>query len=321
MQPDQFAEIVARAIETSQAPLVARLHASESETKSLLARIAELEARPVPHDGRDGKDGERGAPGINGKDAEPVTPILERLAALEARPVPRDGRDGDVGPVGPQGEIGPSGEKGIDGINGKDGADGVGYDGKDGKDGVGLTGALIDRDGHLVVTLSDGTTKDVGVVVGRDADMDAITKHIDLTLASWPKPKDGRDGINGKDGADALGFDDLVSAVFDVERKAMVFTYARGDYAKELVVPMAGVVLDRGVYKAGQTYIAGDGVTWAGSFWIAQAETSAKPGEMGESSRAWRLAVKRGADGKVGQKGETGGQGPRGEKGERGDRW
>ena len=54
------------------------------------------------------------------------------------------------------------------------------------------------------------------------------------------------------------------------------------------------VVLDAGVWKEGTAYVAGDGVTMGGSFFIAQADTSAKPGKSDE----WRLAVKRGSDGR-----------------------
>jgi hypothetical protein len=54
------------------------------------------------------------------------------------------------------------------------------------------------------------------------------------------------------------------------------------------------LVLDAGVWKEGTAYVAGDGVTMGGSFFIAQADTSAKPGKSDE----WRLAVKRGTDGR-----------------------
>jgi hypothetical protein len=54
------------------------------------------------------------------------------------------------------------------------------------------------------------------------------------------------------------------------------------------------IVLDAGVWKEGAAYVAGDGVTMGGSFFIAQADTSAKPGKSDE----WRLAVKRGSDGR-----------------------
>lgn len=144
----------------------------------------------------------------------------------------------------------------------KDGKDGI-----DGKDGVGLAGALIDRNGELVVTLTDGATKSLGPVVGRDGE--------------------------GKPGLDGFGFDDL-DVVYDGE-KTFTLRFVQGERIKEFSFAMP-VVLDRGVYREGNSYKAGDAVTWAGSVWIAQKETAAKP----DAGNDWRLSVKRGRDGKDG---------------------
>lgn len=55
------------------------------------------------------------------------------------------------------------------------------------------------------------------------------------------------------------------------------------------------LVLDRGVFKDGQSYAKGDAVSWGGSLWIAQADSPAgKPG----TTHDWRLAVKAGRDAK-----------------------
>jgi len=43
-----------------------------------------------------------------------------------------------------------------------------GEDGADGVDGIGVTGTTIDENGHLIVTLSDSTTIDAGLVRGTD---------------------------------------------------------------------------------------------------------------------------------------------------------
>ena len=52
---------------------------------------------------------------------------------------------------------------------------------------------------------------------------------------------------------------------------------------------------DKGVFKAGNDYEAGDGVTWGGSYFIAQKdEPLGHPGEPG--CDGWRLAFKRGRD-------------------------
>jgi len=67
--------------------------------------------------------------------------------------------------------------------------------------------------------------------------------------------------------------------------------WAMGDVVHEI---KTAIVLDAGVWKEGITYAAGDGVTLGGSFFIAQISTIAKPGKSDE----WRLAVKRGSDGR-----------------------
>lgn len=57
------------------------------------------------------------------------------------------------------------GERGTDGINGKNG-----IDGQNGTDGIGITSTEINASGELVLTYSDGSTANVGVVVGAKGD-------------------------------------------------------------------------------------------------------------------------------------------------------
>ncbi|MFA7105599.1 MAG: hypothetical protein WC165_10770 [Dysgonamonadaceae bacterium] len=150
------------------------------------------------------------------------------------------------------------------------------------KDGRGLASMLIDRDGELVATMTDGRTEKLGRVVGRDgrdADMAALERRIAEAVAALPKPKDGQDGV---------GFDDLDLEITDA---GAYFRFVKGERVKRIPVPM---VIDRGVYKDGITYHKGASVTWGGCIWIAQRETSDKPG----TSDAWRLSVKKGRDGK-----------------------
>lgn len=52
----------------------------------------------------------------------------------------------------------------------------------------------------------------------------------------------------------------------------------------------------RGVFKSGETYQPGDTVTWGGSMWHCDEESTDKPGENG--SKGWTLATKRGRDGR-----------------------
>jgi hypothetical protein len=140
-------------------------------------RVAEyIKANPP----QKGDKGDRGDNGADGKDAEPIditevvqellsTDELSTLVALhvadgvskyfEANPVKhgvdgkdgRDGTDGKDGATGQKGEMGERGEKGDPGA-----------------DGVGLAGAMIDRDGELIVTTSKGDAIRLGKVVGKD---------------------------------------------------------------------------------------------------------------------------------------------------------
>lgn len=169
---------------------------------------------------------------------------------------------------------------------------------KDGKDGVGVFGTVLDRSGHLVVTLSNGETKDVGPVVGQDGkdgqsvNMEIVQKTIIEEVAKIPRPKDGQDGI---------GWDDI--AFSEDEHGRTIIKAMKGEHVKQARIFS---IVDRGVWRSGESYLKGDGVTWAGSFWIAQAETTDKPGE---GQTQWRLAVKSGRDGKAGANGKDGAPG------------
>ena len=131
------------------------------------------------------------------------------------------------------------------------------------KDGVGLAGALKDHEGCLVLTLTNGTMVKLGRIDGQD----------------------------GEPGLDGLGFDDL-----EVLDGAAEFTLrlVRGERVKEWTLAKPTLAdCYRGVWREG-SFKAGDAVTWGGSLWIAQRATEAKP----ETNDDWKLAVKRGRDGK-----------------------
>ena len=110
-------------------------------------------------DGSDGKDGQDGKDGEDGKDG--LTPYI--------------GSNGnwwigttDTG-IKAAGNNGADGKDGKDGINGKDGANGKnGANGKDGADGVGIADIKLNENGELIVTLTDGTEKNLGKVKGED---------------------------------------------------------------------------------------------------------------------------------------------------------
>jgi len=199
--------------------------------------------------------------------------LRQRVAALETQtPVAGEkGERGEPGPQGERGEPGLNGQDGRDGINGKDGEKG-----EVGTDGVGLAGAVIDRSGCLILTLTDGATRELGLVVGRDG-LDG---------------RNGVDGQKGERGEAGFSLDDF--DVAKVDERTVALKFVRGDIAEiyELNFPC---FIDRGVFKDGSEYDMGDGVTWGGSYWLAQDKTTDRPGE---GSAAWRLAVKKGRDGK-----------------------
>lgn len=279
-------------------------------------------------DGRDGIDGKDGAQGLAGRDGVGVAAALlskdgtlvltlsdgavcdigvvrgadgrDGLAGKDGRDG-LNGKDGTNGLNGKDGAAGLDGADGKDGLNGKDGQDGI--NGKDGRDGLGFVSAVIDQDGMLSVSLTDGSTKQLGRVVGEPG-RDGLPG---VQGPAGLNGKDGADGLNGKDGAaglngkDGLGFDDL-QVLFD-EQKGWRLQFARGDEVKEF--PIA-VPFDAGIWESGRVYPKGAGVTFRGSWTIAQRETRSRPGDETPDAKAWRLAVRGGRDGKPGRDGRDG---------------
>lgn len=295
---DDIADVVAGAIREATAPLIERNAALDARNADLEARIAALEARELPgaiqgEPGRDGAD----------CDVEAVERMIEeRFAAL---PAPQPGQPGEPGADGKDVDMEavaaliseaaeravaalPPAEPGVPGKDGRDVdmaevkrfiADEVAVavstlppaeKGSDGKDGIGLADALIDKDGRLVITMTDGRTKELGVVIG----------------------KDGRDGENGVAG-ETFTLDDFDIIPLD-DGRSFKFCFTRGGamHSFEFSFP---VVLDRGVWREGGAYTKGDAVSWAGSLWIAQRDA---PGKPDTADGGWRLSVKRGRDGK-----------------------
>lgn len=84
--------------------------------------------------------------------------------------------------------------------------------------------------------------------------------------------------------------------VEQVDERSFVLVSRKSSGAEVRTAIAIPSLIDRGVYKAESNYQAGDGTTWAGSYWIAQKdEPIGKPGEPG--SDGWRLAVKKGEKG------------------------
>ncbi len=161
------------------------------------------------------------------------------------------------------------------------------------KDGVGVAGALINREGELVLTLSNGSTRQLGLVVGRDGEP-------------------GARGIAGKDGWSLEQFDTELMP----DGRTLRLKFVSGDTV-EIHDLCLGLMLYQGVWRPG-SYERGDTVTLGGSLWHCNVPTSEKPDD---GSKAWTLAAKRGRDGKDGKPGEKGMPGPAGNPGRDGRQW
>lgn len=229
-----------------------------------------------------------------------LAPIQERLAALEARE-PLVGERGEKGDRGEQGEKGAPGERGDKGEKG----DSVSVE-----ELMPLITARIEKDvaAYLATIPSPENGKD-----GRDgrdgADGESVSiedveKQIRSLQSEWALDFERRAqsllqaaidrmpaAKDGKDGKDGIGFDDM--EVVSDGRRTFSFVFTKGEQRKEFSHKLP-VVLDCGVWKDGAFYEHGDGVTYGGSFWIAQKNTDDKPG----TNESWRLAVKKGRDAK-----------------------
>lgn len=242
-------------------------------------RLSAVEQRPAPERGEKGEAGEPGAAGVGVAEAVRGDGVVILRLTDGAEVEIKDGEKGqDAEPLSPEAvaevfrpmakEIVseavaegiakmPPPEKGEKGDQGQPGADGA--------NGCGIADLLVDRDGNLIASLEDGRMKNLGPICGKDG-------------------QDGRDGFSLED--------------FDIEAgedgRTATLKFERGDirHSYELVFP---VIVYRDVFKAGETYQAGDAVTWGGSLWIAQRETDAKPDS---ADSGFRLAVKKGRDGK-----------------------
>lgn len=97
-----------------------------------------------------------------------------------------------------------------------------------------------------------------------------------------------------KDGRDALPLDSFDMELAEDGRTLTLKMHA-GDTVMEKSLRIA-TVLDRGPYRGEEKYEKGDAVTHGGSLWIAQVDDP--EGAPGLGGKGWRLAVKKGRDGK-----------------------
>lgn len=179
-----------------------------------------------------------------------VEPLLKRIEELEGKKS-----------LVLKGEPGPRGENGE-----------PGKDGQKGADGLGLAGAMIDRDGALQITLTNGEVKNLGQIVGKD-------------------------GSDGKDGVSLESFDmEYLPESHEITVKAV----CQGR-TKELRYP-AGGIHSKGYWREGVRAKAGEAWVQDGSLWIAVKDNASKPATNDEG---WIIAARKGRDGERGMQGKS----------------
>jgi hypothetical protein len=218
---------------------------------------------------------------------------LER--AFKAMTPPKDGIDGRDGIDGKDGRNGIDGksftiedarpliEHAIKSIpTPKDGRDGVdGKDGAPGRDGVDGKSFTIEEVQAIVAKAITEKQAEWALDFERRA-----TERHDRWLSALPKPQDGKDG---RDAIQLEGFD------LTIEGRSLTVSMKAGEsiIQKTVNIPTMEYM---GVFKDGSdAYQKGDCVTFGGSLWVAEKD---KPSGKPEQSPDWKLAVKRGRDGR-----------------------
>lgn len=277
LAPEAVARQIAEAVSAIPQPGPVQVDTEALAKLAADAARAELEqavaALPTPKDGDDGKS-------VTVDDVRPL--IVDAVKqAVEAIPAPQDGKDYDPD------ELARAVKEAVEALPKPQDGKSVGVEDirpmvaelvsqavsaiPVPKDGVGAAGAIIDREGNLILTLTDGTTRDLGRVVGKDGE----------------KPKDGEPGRPG------FSLEDFDSEVKDGGR-TLVLSFTAGDI-KHTVEHQLDTLIYRGVFKGGETYQPGDTVSFGGGLWHCDKDTTARPGEGSED---WTLAVRRGREGK-----------------------
>jgi hypothetical protein len=111
-----------------------------------------------------------------------------------------------------------------------------------------------------------------------------VREDTSKALDRIPAPKDGRDALPLESFELELGEDG----------RTVTIKMQAGDVILEKSVKIASVI-DRGVFSSEKSYEQGDGTTYGGCYWIAQKDA---PAGVPGGSDDWRLAVKKGRDGK-----------------------
>lgn len=261
IDPVEFGKQMAAIVREATAPLLKRIDALEKELAAMPEPVAPVE---IDIDAIAKAAAELIPAPKDGKSvtADDVRPILAEMvdSAVKAIPVPKDGKDGK------------------DGTDGKD------------ADMAELKLHLAELVKHVNLPAPPSVDEVAAVFERRFSDLalswerqarDTFEKAVDR----MPVPKDGRD---------ALPLDSFDMELAEDGRTLTLKMHA-GDTVMEKSLRIA-TVLDRGPYRSEEKYEKGDAVTHGGSLWIAQVDDP--EGAPGLGGKGWRLAVKKGRDGK-----------------------
>lgn len=240
-----------------------------------------VQALPPAPAGKDGKDGtsvslddvrtmlaemvakavsevpvQKGEPGKDGENIDPEFVRAELQKMVDAIPRPADGLRG---------------EKGEDGRDGRDGRDAKGEPGRDALQ-IDILPAIDETRSYPRATYAHLR----GGVVRSIRTTEPLADG-DFEKAGW---------VVFIDGETAYDVTQADERTFTVRREML----SGKVFERSFAIP---AVVDREVYREGEAYKRGDGVTWGRHFWIARRDTTAKP----EAGDDWRLAVKSGRDG------------------------
>ena len=232
-----------------------------------------MSALPVGPQGPQGDRGERGERGADGIDGRDGMPGLQGERGADGI----NGKDGAPGERGERGADGINGRDGVDGINGRDGSSGIdgrdgkdGRDGRDGADGVFKAPVMWQQGKHASGTLA--THKNGLWYCNTDTDAEPGEKHWNLLSAGITNVTFRKVGDRG------------------IECRSVLTDGSTATNVVEFPVPIY-----RGTFDENGAYEQGDMVTQSGSVWHADKDKLSRPSMV---DSGWKLAVKRGSDGK-----------------------
>jgi hypothetical protein len=250
----------------------------EWERRAHESLVKAIDRMPPPKEGARGADGEKG---VAGKDGVGIDKLVVDEKSVEF--ILTDGSSATVElPQGPQGEPGRNGTAGERGEKGD-------------------TPTAEEVESIIAKLMPQMIEKRLSEVVEKAIE-NATPSIIARTAILVPPGRDGqpgRPGTPGEDGRDGINGTDgeIIIGIHTEQRSAREYEFviktSAGEHRAPVSVP---AILDAGVHRTGQSYAKGDGVTHGGNFWIAQRDNNDIPGK----SDAWRLAVRKGRDGKDG---------------------